>query len=180
MFVIHRLRAMSAALALSAVAAAPFAASAGAVPDGPLRSSASWVSDSATRDATGGRPAVAAPPTWPTHPQALTAPAESVPADEDGPSWTAAVVLGGVLLFAAAALGALAGRATAGSRRARAEWPALTCHATSAAVVAARWVGTPAALRVSVRQPSAAGACASPPTGRKVEWRGRVLRPRAT
>ena len=57
-------------------------------------------------------------PTWPRNPQPLSAPAESVPPDENGgPTCTAAVLVGGLLLVAAAGLGAFAGRATAGPRR---------------------------------------------------------------
>jgi hypothetical protein len=115
------LRAMTAAFAVSALAAgAPLAASAGAVPDHPLRSSPSSASHSATQDPTREGHAAAPPPTWPTNPQSLTAPAESVPAERDGPSWTATVLVGGLFLLAAAGLGALAGRASAGSRRVRA------------------------------------------------------------
>jgi hypothetical protein len=118
----HRLSAIAMALALSALAAAaPLAASALAVPDAALRSGSSSLGDSATQAATGSageRLAVASPPAWPTHPQVLTAPATSAPAADDGPSWTAAILVGGLLLFAAAGLGALAGRASAGARRA--------------------------------------------------------------
>jgi hypothetical protein len=57
-------------------------------------------------------------PTWPTDPQALTARTTPAPAAHDGPSWTAAILVGGLLTLAAAALGAVAGRATARPRRA--------------------------------------------------------------
>jgi hypothetical protein len=121
MSVTHRLRAIAAAFALSVVVAgASFAASAGAVPDHPLRSSPSSASHSGTQDSTREGPAAASPPTWPTNPQTLSSPAESVPAEDDGPSWTATVLVGGLFLFAAAGLGALAGRARARSRSVRA------------------------------------------------------------